>query len=143
MATSRATIKAIVFSVIPSALCSLTLLFYLWSKYESTGDCADIVHFQHLSIKSIVIMAFICIFWYGLSLILLKKTKKVFLITEGVIYVLLLLAFSMGGNSILKSRKIDWPTEYHPQPTSSKDNIHISKSKIKICAGKMKFILKE
>lgn len=116
MATSRTTIKTIALSVLPQVLCSLTLLFYLWSKYESTGDCVAIVYFQPLSIKDIVIMVFICMFWYGLSLILLKKTKKVFLITEGAIYVLLLLVFSLGGDTILESRKIYWPTEYHPQP---------------------------
>ena len=60
-------------------------------------------------------------FWYGLSLILLKKTKKVFLITVGAIYVLLLFAFSLGGNTILESRKMHWPTEYYPRPISSKN----------------------
>ena len=78
-------------------------------------------------------------FWYGLSLILLKKTKKVFLITVGAIYVLLLFAFSLGGNTILESRKMHWPTEYYPRPISSKDKIHISKSKIKMCQVKAAF----
>lgn len=116
MDTSRVTIRAIVLSVLPPLLCTLTLLFYLWSKYESIGDCAAIVYYHPISIKDIVIMAFICMCWYELSLCLPKKTNKVLLITEGAIYVLLLLAFSLGGNSILESRKIDWPTEYHPQP---------------------------
>lgn len=69
-------------------------------------------------------MAFIGMFWYGVSLFLLKKTKKLY-ITEGAIYVLLLFAFSLGGNTILESRKMHWPTEYYPRPISSKDKIHI------------------
>lgn len=115
MAISKVTIKSIGVSALLIFLCSLTLLFYLWSKYESIGECAAIVYYNPVSFKDIIYMAFICMFWYGLSL-LLKKTKKVFLITEGVIYVLLLLVFTFGGNKILESRKIDWPTEYHPQP---------------------------
>ena len=143
MAISKATIKAIGVSALLIFLYSLTLLLYLWSKYDSIGDCAAIVYYNPISFKDIIYMAFICMFWYGLSLILLKKTKKVFLITVGAIYVLLLFAFSLGGNTILESRKMHWPTEYYPRPISSKDKRHISKSKIKMCAGEMKFILKE
>ena len=139
MATSRATIKAIGVSALLIFLCSVTLLLYLWSKYDSIGDCAAIVYYNPISFKDIIYMAFICMFWYGLSLILLKKTKKVFLITVGAIYVLLLFAFSMGGNTILESRKMHWPTEYYPRPISSKDKIHITKSKIKMCQVKDAF----
>ena len=121
MAISKATIKAIGVSALLIFLYSLTLLLYLWSKYDSIGDCAAIVYYNPISFKDIIYMAFICMFWYGLSLILLKKTKKVFLITVGAIYVLLLFAFSLGGNTILESRKMHWPTEYYPRPISSKD----------------------
>ena len=116
MATSRVTIKTLALSVLPLVLCSLTLLIYLWSKYESIEDCAAIVYYHPISIKDIIIMSLICMFWYGVSLLLFKKANKAFLITEGAIYVLLLLVFSIGGNSILENRKIDWPTEYQPQP---------------------------
>ena len=125
MATSRATIKAIGVSALLIFLCSVTLLLYLWSKYDSIGDCAAIVYYNPISFKDIIYMAFICMFWYGVSLFLLKKTKKLCYITEGAIYVLLLFAFSLGGNTILESRKMHWPTEYYPRPISSKDKIHI------------------
>lgn len=61
-------------------------------------------------------MALICIGWYGLSVAIMRERRKGFLITEGVAYVLLLLVFSQGGNTMLESRKIHWPTEYQPQP---------------------------
>ena len=124
MAISKATIKAIGVSALLIFLYSLTLLLYLWSKYDSIGDCAAIVYYNPISFKDIIYMAFIGMFWYGVSLFLLKKTKKLY-ITEGAIYVLLLFAFSLGGNTILESRKMHWPTEYYPRPISSKDKIHI------------------
>ena len=120
MAISKATIKAIGVSALLIFLYSLTLLLYLWSKYDSIGDCAAIVYYNPISFKDIIYMAFIGMFWYGVSLFLLKKTKKLY-ITEGAIYVLLLFAFSLGGNTILESRKMHWPTEYYPRPISSKD----------------------
>lgn len=116
MAISKATIKAIGVSALLIFLCSLTLLFYLWSKYEKIGDCVAIVYYNPISFKDIIYMAFICMLWYGVSLFLHKKANKVFYITEGAIYVLLLLAFSLESNTILESRKIHWPTEYHPKP---------------------------
>lgn len=116
MAISRDTTKTITISVLSILLCSLTLQFYLWSKYVDIGDCASIVYYNPISIKDILIMALICIGWYGLSVAIMRERRKVFLITEGVAYVLLLLVFSQGGNAILENRKIHWPTEYHPQP---------------------------
>ena len=89
MAISKATIKAIGVSALLIFLYSLTLLLYLWSKYDSIGDCAAIVYYNPISFKDIIYMAFIGMFWYGVSLFLLKKTKKLY-ITEGAIYVLLL-----------------------------------------------------
>lgn len=45
MAISKATIKAIGVSALLIFLYSLTLLLYLWSKYDSIGDCAAIVYY--------------------------------------------------------------------------------------------------
>lgn len=116
MAISRCTTKTIAISVLSLLLCSITIQFYLWSKYVNIGYCASIVYYHPISIKDILIMTLICIGWYCLSVAIIRERRKVFLIAEGVVYVILLLVFSLGGNTILENRKIHWPTEYHPQP---------------------------
>lgn len=85
-------------------------------KYTSIGDCVSQVYYKPIGIEDILLMTLICIGWCGLSLILLKKVSKVFKITVCGVYLLLLMSFTLKGNDMLESRKIYWPTEYHPKP---------------------------
>lgn len=110
-------IKDIFIRFILLMLCIYFQLLLLGGKYIEYGDCTSLIYYQTISFKDIFFMALICLGWYGLSIVLLmKKVRKKYLIIEGVIYLMILLVFSIGGNDILESRKIHWPIEYNPKP---------------------------
>lgn len=106
-------------------LCILSLLIFIRGNYISCGEYVSILYYQPITIKEILLMALICIGWCGVSFILFKRASRIFKLAEGVIYFIILLLFSLGGNKILESRKMYWPAEYHPQPI---EKIHKSTS---------------
>lgn len=116
MVTLKDRIKTLIITLALILLCTISLFVFLERKYIYIGECAAIAYYQPINAIDIIIIALICMGWYALSLNIIKSTKIIYRWAVGLVYLLLLIIFSFGGNDILESRKIDWPSEYHPQP---------------------------
>ncbi len=90
---------------------------FLGHKFIGKGDCAIIYFYIPLSLKDYFTMASIACAAIGLSYFLNRRDfSKRLLITEVVIYAIIVVLLCVYGNDILASVEFEWPHTYHPTP---------------------------